>query len=234
MSPDDRWLLLHGTPLTPAVWAGVASLLRPAGSVQCPSVVPKAEGVAVQHALAVQVLEPLSGAGGGFHVVGHSFGGQVAIDIALHAPRQVRSLTVMCSRDTPFPPFAAAATALRRGDPIDLDTALGRWFRPDELDADGPVVRYARRCLRDVDRSRWATAQAAIADNDRSTRVAAIDVPVTLIAAELDQVSTPAAMADLAHRVRSARLHVLADAAHMTPFTAPARLAELLLAAARP
>lgn len=39
--------------------------------------------------------------------------GQVAIDFALLAPRRAQTLTVVCSRDTPFPAFAAAAARLR-------------------------------------------------------------------------------------------------------------------------
>ena len=55
-----------------------------------------------------------------------------------------------------------------------------------------------------------------------------ISVPCTLIAAELDQVSTPAAMSDLADRLPHATVQILAGAAHMTPFTDPARLGTLL------
>jgi hypothetical protein len=47
---------------------------------------------------------------------------------------------------------------------------------------------------------------------------------VTLIAAELDQVSSLAAMSDLAGRLPRARLQTLRGAAHMTPFTDPAAL----------
>jgi pimeloyl-ACP methyl ester carboxylesterase len=70
--------------------------------------------------------------------VGHSCGGQVALDFALLAPQRVRTLTVMCSRDTAFPPIAAAAARLRSGNPVDIGTALSRWFTPPELSADGP------------------------------------------------------------------------------------------------
>ena len=50
-----------------------------------------------------------------------------------------------------------------------------------------------------------------------------------LIAAELDQVSTPAAMSALASRLPRASLAVLPGAAHMSPFTDPAALARLIL-----
>lgn len=197
----DRWVLLHGTPLTPAVWDDVAVHLGGAGHVLCPDVTPAGgppDAGDAQAALATW----LASAGGGLpdrmHLAGHSFGGQVALDLALLIPHRIQTLTLICSRDTPFPPFAAAAAALREGGPADPEAALGRWFTAAELHANGPVVRYARRCLADADRGSWAAALEAIARYDRAGRVAAIGVPVRLIAAELDQVSTPAAMSALA------------------------------------
>jgi len=140
-------------------------------------------------------------------------------------------LTLLCSRDTPFPAFAAGARQ-REGEPVDADAALSRWFTAAELDRGGPVLSYARRCLQRADRRSWAAAPDAIARYDRAGRTASIRVPVTLIAAELDQVSTPAAMSALASRLPGANLHLLPGAAHMTPFTDPAALAQMILRAA--
>jgi pimeloyl-ACP methyl ester carboxylesterase len=53
-------------------------------------------------------------------------------------------------------------------------------------------------------------------------------MPATSIAAELDQVSTPAAMSALAGRLPRASLTVLPGAAHMSPFTDPVALARLI------
>jgi pimeloyl-ACP methyl ester carboxylesterase len=227
-----RWLLLHGTPLTPQVWDGVAGHLRGHGPAWCPDISPAAGQRDAQAVLAAQLTRTLERSSERLHVVGHSFGGQVAIDVALLAPQRVQTLTLVCSRDTPFPAFAAAAARLRDGEPVDPGAALGRWFTEPELRANGPVVSYARRCLEQADRASWAAALEAIAGYDRADRVGSIGVPSTLIAAELDQVSTPAAMSDLAGRLPRAVLHVLPGAAHMTPFSDPARLAALLARAA--
>ncbi|MDX6629264.1 MAG: 3-oxoadipate enol-lactonase, partial [Gaiellales bacterium] len=164
------------------------------------------------------------------HVAGHGVGGQVALDLALRAPPgRVRSLAVVCSRATPFAPYAAAAAGLRAGDPVDVDDTVSRWFRPRELDPEGPVVGYARGCLRDADREAWADALDASAVCDRLTAVAALEIPVTLIAGAFDQVATPEEMDGLRERIHGSRLHVLGGAAHMTPFADPARLAGLIL-----
>ena len=230
--PEPRWLLLHGTPLTPQVWDGVARHLREYGSVWSPDVSPAAGSRDTQAAMAAHLVSALGSSPERVHVVGHSFGGQIAIDVALLAPQRVQTLTVICSRDTPFEPFAAAAARLRNGDPVDAGAALGRWFTAPELGAGGPVVSYARHCLQQADRASWAAALDAIASYDRADRVGSIDIPCTLIAAEFDQVSTPAAMSALARRLPQATLRILAGAAHMTPFTDPARLSMLLTRAA--
>jgi pimeloyl-ACP methyl ester carboxylesterase len=224
---DERWLLLHGTPLTPAVWDDIAAVLRRTHAVRCPSVLPSLEAPDPQEDVARRLRADLGGVTGGLHVVGHSFGGQVALELALALPHRLRSLTVMCSRATPFPPFAAVADAVGGFGPTDLDEVLSRWFRPAELAAGGPVVEYARRCLATADRSRWGTALRGIAAYDRLAEMAGIDVPVTLIAAELDQVSPPAAMATMAERLPRGRLHVLREAAHMSPFLRPEVLAHV-------
>ncbi len=229
---QDRWLLLHGTPLTPAVWDGVAAYLAQSGTVSCPAITPPAGVRDAQGALAAWLAAEVAPSAGRLHVVGHSFGGQVALDFTLLVPRRVATLTVLCSRDTPFPAFTAAAARLRSGDPVDADAALSRWFTPAELDRSGPVVRYARRCLQQPDRRSWAAALDAIARYDRAGRTASISAPATLIAAGLDQVSTPAAMSALAGRLPRASLQILPSAAHMTPFTDPAALAQLILRAA--
>jgi len=214
---DRQWLLLHGTPLTPEIWDDVAALLP--GSVQCPLV----DGRQTPAGLAVGP--------GPFDVVGHSYGGQVAIDFALAAPERVRSLTLICSRDTPFPAFSAAAERVREG-LIDVDATLARWFSPDELRAGGRLVDYARRCLVESDHEQWAEALEAIAGYDRSGDIGQLEMAVTLVAAELDQVSTPQAMAAMAERLPHATLKVLAGASHLTPFLNATELTRLLRQAA--
>jgi len=73
-------------------------------------------GESLQRALAQHVLDQLDDRLQDIHILGHSFGGQVALDIALIAPERVRSLTMICSCDTPYPPFGSVAAALRCGD----------------------------------------------------------------------------------------------------------------------
>jgi 3-oxoadipate enol-lactonase len=226
------WLLLHGTPLTPAVWDGVIELLTGCGEVAAPAVVPGSGPAAVVQRSLAQGLATGDGIGvpPPWNVVGHSFGGQVAVEMALQRPEVVASLTLLCTRDTPYPPFAAAAADVTGG-VVDVEGSLQRWFSPAELAADGSVVRYARDTLLTADRVVWARALSAISVFDASAAVHAITCPVTLVAAGHDRVSDPPAMADMAARLTDGELRVLDDAWHMSVFTDPVGLAQLIYAA---
>jgi pimeloyl-ACP methyl ester carboxylesterase len=224
------WLLLHGVPLSPQVWAEVAPHLP--GDAVMPDlndaiIAAPATGVLQQH-LAAAVLTVLPG--DDVLVVGHSFGGQVALELALLAPQRVSRLIIVCSRHTPFAPFAAGARAVSAGEPVDIDAGMRRWFTPAELAADGPAVRYARRQIVTAPRVPWAAALAAIAGYDRSTTVGAVTMPVSLFAAGHDEVSPPTVMAELAAALPDASLDVVPQWAHMSPFADPTAFAARLAA----
>jgi len=219
--------LLHGTPLGPEIWQGLRCCLtgQPVRTPDC-SRVPGGEAAA---SIAAQVASHLGT--GPVDVVGHSFGGQIALDLALLRPQQVRSLTLICSRDAPFPAFADTAAAIRGGAlPAPNDT-LSRWFTPAELQAEGPAVQEARQELGNASHASWANALDAIARYDRRDRVPELTMPVTLIAAGRDAVSTPAVMANLARRLPRSRLEVRDAWMHMSPFVYPDEVAAMLDAA---
>jgi pimeloyl-ACP methyl ester carboxylesterase len=229
------WLLLHGVPLSPEIWDDVRHHLPGVVVPDLTAAIASAPtGGVLQRRVAGEVLAGLPD--GDLVVVGHSFGGQVALEVALIAPQRVRRLIIVCSRHTPCPAFAAGAKAVRDGDPVDIAAGLRRWFTPAELAADGRAVRYARRRIGSAPRAQWAAGLDAIADYDRSAEAHGIGVPAALFAAGRDEIASPAAMADLAAALPHARLQVVDDWAHMSPFAdAPAFATRLAAAAsARP
>jgi pimeloyl-ACP methyl ester carboxylesterase len=220
------WVLLHGTPLTPAVWTSTAQHLsdQPILVPDCTSV-PATDS---QQELARQVAEVIGDRA--VDVVGHSFGGQTALELALLRPSQVRTLIILCSRDSPFPAFADLALTVRGGSPPATGDSLARWFTAAELDDNGAAVQQARIELDNASLPDWAAALEAIATFDRTTAVAELTMPVTLIAAGGDGVSTPQTMAAMANRIPHAVLTPKPGWKHMSAFVDPAALARLLRA----
>jgi pimeloyl-ACP methyl ester carboxylesterase len=212
---DVMWLLLHGTPLTSEVWEPVAPVLERVHHVTAPRLPRPSTARDAQTEIAGRVLAEVGHLARRFHVVGHSFGGQVALELVLTAPQRAASLTVLCSRVSPFPPFSATAAALRAGGPVDVDASIRRWFLPAEVSADGPVVRYVRRCLERADRDSWSDELDAIALYDRRHDLGSITVPTSIVASEFDKVGTSAEMAAMASAIRGARFECVPDAAHM-------------------
>jgi pimeloyl-ACP methyl ester carboxylesterase len=236
------WLLLHGTPLSPQVWDGVRAHLT--ADAVAPDLAELTESAAMsalrdeqkpgpgflQTEVAALVLAALPD--DEIVIVGHSSGGQVAIEVALLAPERLARLVVVCSRHTPFPAFAYGARAVRACRPVDFDAGLRRLFTPQELAAEGPAVRYTRRQLQTAPRGPWAASLDAVATYDRASAVGRIAAPASLFAAGLDEVSPPAVMAELAAALPHANLEVVSAWAHMSPFADPAAFAARLLAAA--
>jgi pimeloyl-ACP methyl ester carboxylesterase len=226
------WVLLHGTPLDPAVWDAVGLRLQGFGSVLVPDAAPHRDDAAPQANIAARLASQLGDGPADLHVVGHSFGGQVALELGVAVPDRLRTLTIVCSRITPFPPFAALAESVRRGDPVEVDAGLARWFTASEIARDGPVVDYARRCLTHVNRAIWSVALDAIASYDGSGQAPRVHAPTTSIAAQHDGVSTPWAMAYTAQLFPHGHFEVVPGAMHMSPFMNPDELTQRLLDAA--
>ncbi|MBB3602107.1 pimeloyl-ACP methyl ester carboxylesterase [Mycolicibacterium sp. BK556] len=228
-TPPARWVLLHGTPLGPAVWDAVREHLP------IPSIAPDLNrqigtGGVLQHELARAVLaeEP----DGPLVVVGHSLGGQVAIEMALLAPHRLERLILVCTRDVPVPEFRDAARALRDGAPIDVEATVRRWFTDSEIADNGPVIRGVRDRLDAVLPSAYAITLEALATYDRRAQAALVATPAALLCGRLDRGCTPQVMSTLATDLPNARLDIVDEWAHMSPFVDPSGFAHRLLEAA--
>ncbi|WP_431239396.1 alpha/beta fold hydrolase [Mycolicibacterium aichiense] len=226
--PTARWMLLHGTPLDPSIWDAVRAHL-PADSIAPDLNRPQADGP-LQQRLAAAVLDDESDSP--LIVVGHSLGGQVAMEMALLAPHRIRRLILVCTRDIPVPEFHDAARALRTGAPLDIEATLARWFTAAEIADEGPVIHDVRRRLTAVSPSAYATTLEALATYDRRAELAQIRSPAALLCGRQDLGCTPEVMSTLAADLPDARLQTVDEWAHMSPFVQPADFAERLLNAA--
>jgi pimeloyl-ACP methyl ester carboxylesterase len=228
----ERWVLLHGAPLNPAVWDGVRGQLSV--DTVAPDLARAMPRSSVANVLQRDIAASLLAADksdDNLVLIGHSVGGQVALEMALIAPQRIRRLVLVATRDTPIPEFRQTADALRRGHPLDIEAGIRRWFTPAEIADNGPVVRYSRRQLESTPMRHYASVLEAIATYDRSAQAGSIAVPAVLLCGRLDRSCPPTAMRRLAADLPSAKLHIVDDWAHMSPFVEPADLAARLIAA---
>jgi 3-oxoadipate enol-lactonase len=224
-------LLIHGTPLDAGTWERfelpgrrlIAYDLRAHGSASGSEPATSYEQLADDVAA---VLDHLGIARA--EVLGHSFGGQVAMAFAAASPERVRHLWVVCSRTSPFPPFAAAA------DRIDAEgiegaaaQALERWFTAAEREADTDGVAYARAHLDASHAEAFASAMRLIAPFDLPEALRPAPFPTTMIAAERDEVATPEVMSEGASLCHG-EFRLAPDHGHMLPLQDPALLARLM------
>lgn len=178
-------------------------------------------------------------AGQRFDLVGHSYGGAVALQVALQQPQRVRSLTLyepvafgVLPQDLPewleaHRVAAAVGAALDRGD---LDEAargfVGYWQGRDvwpELDA-AQRARLAepmptiRRHFEALSAARWTPGQ-----------LATLQMPVQLICGSATRDSAKRVALTLVERLPNARLAWLEGGQHLAPITAAARVNPLML-----
>jgi len=228
-------VLLHGTPFDVRAWQPVVDIL--VGSCRAIRWDLRGHGAAVGTPVrdyrrladdVVAVLDRLDLPD--VHVVGHSWGGQVAQQVALDHPQRVNRLSLICTRASPFPAFAAAARGLRDGT-ADVEASVARWFSPGELAADAEPAATVRAWLHAADRSRWADALDMIATFDALAQLPGIAVATDVVAAEHDGVAVPEHMARIAEALPEASFRVIAGARHLVPLQRPDEVARTLLAA---
>ena len=228
----EPMVLVHGTPLDARAWRRlelpgrrlIAYDLRAHGSASRSAPATSYEQLADDLAA---ILDRLSIAEA--ELVGHSFGGQVVQSFAARHPGRVKHLWIVCSRTAPFPPFAVAAERIAAAGLASVAADfIALWFTPAEVEAETEAVAYARRHLVDSHTRAFAAALRLIAPFDLPESLRPAPFRTTLIAAERDQVATPAVMREGARlyggEVRLARAH-----GHMLPLQDPALLAGLIL-----
>lgn len=167
------------------------------------------------------------------HVVGLSMGGMIAFQLAVDAPRFVRTLTIINSGPELVPRTPAELKALR------LRRRISRWFGPKGMSRllakrlfPDPAHEDKRKLFKQRmamnDKRAYIASQEALFGWSVLDRIGAIDAPTLAVASDQDY--SPVAVKELwAKRMKNAQVRVVADAHHALPIEAPEKLNPVLL-----
>ena len=193
------------------------------------------------------------GIDGGYHLLGHSWGGMLGLELAARAPAGLRSL-VVASAFARSRTYTAEVGALVAALPEDVRSAIERHEAAgttDDVEYQEAVRAFYRLhvCRRrpvpdDVLRTLGAlghdpTVYLAMAgpsefrltgslrDWDISARLEAVTAEVLLVSGRYDEV-TPVAVAELHAALPDSRWELIEDASHMAHVEAPEQFFELV------
>lgn len=182
------------------------------------------------------------GAEQGFHLVGHSYGGAVALQIALQQPRRVHSLTLyepvafgLLPALGPAEPEweeirAVAGTlrgALERGDADGAARGFCAYWQGRDVWPE--LDTGQRQRLADAMPTVTRHFDALFAARWSDSLLAMLHMPVRLICGTATRVSARRVAQSLSMRLPDARLEWLEGAGHMAPIGEAARVNPLLL-----
>jgi pimeloyl-ACP methyl ester carboxylesterase len=250
-------VLLHSGGMSGRQWRRLAERLAPTYRVVTPDFLgsgenpPWPDGSAFDfHMDVAAVKELIDATGAPVHLVGHSYGGLVALTVARERPEVVRSVAV-------FDPVAfgvlygaddhegLADLARAAANPVFLDDARGGgeewleafvdyWSGPGAWKALPPPMRAS---FQKVGRKVYGEVTSLMADRTPAPSYAQLGVPLLLLTGERSPASVRRITTLLAAAVPSSRVEVVAGAGHMGPVTHANdvnALVEAHLASARP
>lgn len=246
-------LLIHGNPGTHSIWrplierlAGKRTFFTPdlPGFGGSPAPADAAEYGAERLAVAILAMADRLGLKR-FDLVGHSFGGAVAITIAALAPERVRTLVAITPMSDQIPPRARLArmplivpfvSAMWHIAPGWVRRSVVRSWTHVSYDA-GFIAARSEEVARESDRASLIRSVAGlIAQTDYPLYGRRIDhlqeipaPPVLFIGAGRDRVIPHAHFVSLTQRVPRARVHTFAESGHVPVWQYPDEISALLL-----
>ncbi|MES2073166.1 MAG: alpha/beta hydrolase [Pseudomonadota bacterium] len=164
-------------------------------------------------------------------LVGHSMGGKIAQVLASRRPAGLVGLVLVApATPTPLalPPEARASMQSAYLSRESVGMALDHMLTAKPLAA-AQREQVIADSLRGAPQARdaWPTSTSL---EDISNLVGAIEVPVAVVAGELDRVDTvPVLKAELLSRVSQAKLHVLPGTGHLSPLESPVEVAAAIV-----
>ncbi len=241
--PRDTLICLHCSASSGRQWKALADSLAAELTVLTPDLLgygrtPWPAGAPLSLDDEVDHLAPLITAQAGrIHLLGHSYGGAVALQIALRWPDRIKSLTLYepvrfrLLLDSPaMTPLAyevirLARSVQRMAGPAPADAAArfvdywsgeGAWAKTSPARQQALALRMPKV---------GAEFTAALEDGARDVDYARLPMPVRLIGGDRSPAPVRVVLERLAHLVPNADRVTLAGLGHMGPIEAPERVA---------
>ena len=220
------WVFLHGINNTPGVWDPVVAYMSPKPPVKTPEY----PAVTCIEDIADLFWEQLPDA---CVLVGHSFGGYVALGMLAKSPERVAGIALVNSHTREDSEGARelrekSATAAESGKYTKLVEAVSdRVYHPDNLGR-LDLSQQREADTRDYGPVRFSAHQRACAARpDREALFSSYSGPKIVVASEVDLVIDPEDQRVMAQKC-GASFKSISGAGHMLPAEQPVRLAEQL------
>lgn len=161
-----------------------------------------------------------------FILVGTSYGGNLALEIALAAPERVLGLWLMgCDPGAPQQGGPDLAGALEATPDGVIDMLAGLVVRPVDVASASVFKQMAARVGSEAGA---AQARALASRNDRTGRLGELSMPTLLTWGAEDPLVAPSVGEAMAKRVPDATFHVIDTCGHLPTLEQPSQSAELL------
>lgn len=168
-------------------------------------------------------------------VVGHSFGGYVALELFRNHPEQFQALVLTNTRSEPDGAEAREkrlATAKRLEDPsqgLDVEETARGLLSPKTWEGAGPLPETVRRIVRNVpSRTIIGTLKAIAGRADLTPVLSTIHVPALVVWGEEDRLIPPAQSRSMVARVRGSSGVGIPEAGHLPSLEAPETFARAM------
>jgi 3-oxoadipate enol-lactonase len=173
---------------------------------------------------AVSVMDALGIAS--VHWVGLSMGGMIGMELGIHHPHRVETLTLANTKA-----FSPPGYSQERDERIEIvkkegmeplvEQIIGRWFTDEFVFANPGVIDSVKKMIRTTPSVGMIGACHALNALDYKDHLSAIKTPTLIIAGEKDESTTVEDAQFLHHQIRGSRLAVLRECKHFSNMEKP-------------
>jgi pimeloyl-ACP methyl ester carboxylesterase len=228
-------LFVHGFPLDHSMWAGQGSAFDREYRVLTPDLrgfgfSGPAEGTVSMAEFAddlaalldrLQLSEPIV-------LCGLSMGGYIALQFWKRHRNRLRALVLCDTRAAADSPEAAenrhkmAEQVMTDGSHVAADAMLPKLFPPQVLAEKPNFFEATKQVILGTSPTAIAAAQRGMAVRpEMRAELGEIDVPTLVVCGELDAISPPTEMREIAAAIPGSRMEIIAGAGHLSPLEKP-------------